>query len=331
MSSREEGLRILIEIDSRQPELAPLQDLPWETLYDPKKGDFLTLDRKTPVVRCLRVPRKRQTAPLQEKRLRILALSASPFGCPPLDLERERRNLKEAWKGPIVPLQKTDREEIHQIFRKAPVHVLHFMGHGSFDRATGEGMLLLEGKNGVALPVSGRALAEDLKRFPDLRLVVLNACQTACSVGEAGPDPFAGVATALVMGGAPAVIAMRQPVTDAAAVAFSKALYERLAAGDPVEAALTEARLAIHRLDEKSGEWATPVLFLRPTREGLPTWLRKLLAASLAAAVILAILALYFGLSWERERRSTEVNRLINEGTGLLEDGRAEEARSTFL
>lgn len=330
-SREEEGLRILIEVDPRNPELAPVQNLPWEFLYDPGKGDFFALDRKTPVVRCLRVPRKRRPAPLQEKRLRILALSASPIGCPPLDLERERRNLEEAWKGPIVPLQKTGREEIHQVFRKASIHVLHYMGHGSFDRTSGEGTLLLEGKDGAVLPVNGRVLGEDLKRFQDLRLVVLNACHTGRSVGDAGPNPFAGVATALVMGGIPAVIAMSQPISDPAAVAFSQALYERLAAGDPVEAALADARLAIHRTDGKSGEWGTPILFLRPTREGFPRWLKRLLAASLAASVILAVLTSYFGLSWEQERRSTKALRSINRENGLLVAGSREEARASFL
>lgn len=327
MSSRGDGLRILLEVDPRQPELAPIQILPWETLYDPETGDFLALSGKTPVARSLRVPRKSRPTRLQEKGLRILALAASPAGSPPLDLERERRNLEKAWKGPIVPLRKTDREEIHRIFRKAPVHVLHYMGHGSFDIATGEGMLLLEGKDG-AVPVSGRALAEDLKRFPDLRLVVLNACHTARSVGDAGPNPFAGVATALVMGGVPAVIAMRQPISDPAAVAFSQALYERLAAGDPVEAAMTEARLAIHRLDEKSGEWATPVLFLRDSQGPVLTVRR---VSFLAAALVASVVALFSGLGWFQDLRASGALRHSNEGIELLEAWRNEEAREAFL
>ena len=49
------------------------------------------------------------------------------------------------------------------------------------------------------------------------------------------------------MGGMPAVVAMRGPVPDIAAVAFSRTFYQRLAAGDPIEAAVTEGRLAIQR------------------------------------------------------------------------------------
>lgn len=327
LSGKDEGLRVLIEVDPERPETAAIQDLPWECLYDPETGDFLALSRKTPVARSLRVPRERRSALAQEKRLRILALSASPTGYPPLDLERERQNLEKAWKGPIVPLRKTDREEIHRTFRETPTHVLHYMGHGTFDRATGEGTLLLEGKDGRALPVSGRALAEELKRFPDLRLVVLNACHTARSVGDAGPNPFAGIATALVMGGVPAVIAMRQPISDAAAVAFSKTLYERLAEGDRVEEALAEARLAIHRLDERSGEWATPVLFLRDSPGPVLTLRRvSFLAATIAATVI----ALFLGLGWLRDLRASTALGHSNEGIELLGTGRVDEAREAF-
>ena len=37
------GLRIRLELDLRNPELAPLQELPWELLCRPETGDFLVL------------------------------------------------------------------------------------------------------------------------------------------------------------------------------------------------------------------------------------------------------------------------------------------------
>ncbi len=106
-----------------------------------------------------------------------------------------------------------------------------------------------------------------LHDFESLRLVVLNACHTAEAVGTQGPNPFAGAASSLVMSGVPAVVAMNGPVSDLAAVAFSRTFYQRLAAGDPIEAAVAEGRLAIQRADPRDGVWATPVLFLR-TRTG---------------------------------------------------------------
>jgi hypothetical protein len=57
----------------------------------------------------------------------------------------------------------------------------------------------------------------------------------------------------------PAVIANQYSITYDAANDFSKRFYGRIAAGDPVDSAITEARL---RGRYESPEWATPVLFL---------------------------------------------------------------------
>ena len=53
------------------------------------------------------------------------------------------------------------------------------------------------------------------------------------------------------------------PITDDAALVFSEAVYRRLAAGDSMDAAVAEGRLALLRRMPDSLEWGTPVLFLR--------------------------------------------------------------------
>lgn len=316
------GLRVLIELDPQQKELAPIQELPWERLCDPDARDFLALSRKTPIGRTLRVLQERRPAISPAAPLRILAAAASPSCCPPLDLERELHNLEKGWKE-IVVLRNTDWEKLRGAFNESSFDVLHFMGHGGFDPATGEGTLILEGKDGTADPVGGSVLAQELKDFSGLRLVVLNACHTARSVGDAGPNPFAGAATALMMAGVPAVIAMSRPISDTAAVAFSRSLYESLAAGKPVEAALAEARLAIGRL----GEWGTPVLFLRTSREA-GNIVRRV--SFLAAAVVLAAVALSLAMGRGLDLRALMALRYNNQGISLLEEGRVEEARKKF-
>jgi hypothetical protein len=102
-----------------------------------------------------------------------------------------------------------------------------------------------------------------LKDVPDLRLVFLNACHTGRIPDGAETDPFSGVATALVLGGIPTVVAMQLPVEDHAAIVFSRTVYGRLAQGDPIEAAVTEGRQAIHASHPDTAEWAIPVLFTR--------------------------------------------------------------------
>ena len=71
-----------------------------------------------------------------------------------------------------------------------------------------------------------------------------------------------GVAQHLVQQGLPAVIAMQFPVSDQAAITLAHEFYGALADHYPVDAALTEARVAIY--GQKSlMEWGTPVLFMR--------------------------------------------------------------------
>lgn len=260
------GLRIQLKLNPQHPDLARLYSLPWELLFRPDTHDFLSLSRLSPVVRYLDVSRPTSPYPLPD-RLRILVAMANPRGLPPLDLHRERANLESAWgrhaSVETVFLPHASPGAIREELLENPFHVIHFMGHAGFHGSSGEGVLYFEGSGGGPLPVSGQVLASKLKDFRSLRLVFVNACETARASGTSGINPFAGVATALVLGGMPAVVAMQFPISDVAAVAFSRAFYQRLAAGDSVDIAVTEGRQAVHSENAESIEWATPVLFLR--------------------------------------------------------------------
>jgi Tfp pilus assembly protein PilF len=220
-------------------------------------------------------------------------------------------------------------------------HVLHFMGHGGSVPGQEERVLFFESAAGGADPVRGTDLANKLNDdFPALRLAVLNACQSAAPGGnaEAGADfdPFAGVATSLVLGGFPAVIAMRLPISDDAAIAFSRAFYERLAAGDPVDAAAAEGRQAVHSAAPADFAWATPVVFMRtPNGELYPEkdippdgplpralWPRRLAAGLLALALIAGA---WLGV------RAWWAERLVAEGVAFAQHGQWQEARKVFL
>jgi CHAT domain-containing protein len=62
--------------------------------------------------------------------------------------------------------------------REENFHIIHFMGHGSFNETTAEGTLLLETSEGMIDPVPGEVLATLLKQGAGPTLVVLNACNT---------------------------------------------------------------------------------------------------------------------------------------------------------
>lgn len=264
------GLRIKIHIDPEEPGLAALLRLPWELMYQQEKRRYLAQSAYTPIVRHLPVPQADVPLPIEGK-LRVLVVIAAPTDLPHLKLEQETRDLEHTWALDSVDLRvlrHASFEDLQNRLREEDFHVLHFMGHGVFDEQTGQGALAFERKAdpGEARTrdlVSGTSLGMVLRDEPTLRLVFLNACETA--VAEEGTidrhDPFAGVASAIVMAGAPAVVAMQAPIPDDVAIRFSGTVYELLSAGYPVESAVTAGRRIVE--PEPDYAWATPVLFMR--------------------------------------------------------------------
>jgi len=223
---------------------------------------------------------------------------------------------------------------LHRALGERQCHVLHFMGHGGSVAELPERVLFFTAEDGSVDAVRGVDLANQLAGFPTLRLVVLNACQSA-AVAEAraadqGTEAFAGVANALVLGGLPAVIAMQLPISDAAAIAFSRAFYQHLAAGDPVDAAVAEGRQAVHLADRLSSEWATPVLFLRtPTGELYPegdVW-DPSVGRKRARRWITGLLALFFLGGAGVVARNWRVEQLVADGAAPFGHGKPSEAR----
>ncbi len=261
-----DGLRITLHLHLQDRELAALHGLPWELLTRLDRDQPLGLDRRFSIVRY--VPQPRSARPPLPDRLRILVASSEPKGCEPLKLDQEIKGIQGAFEGDqkveIVPLAHVTLDGLRRALVEEEFHVLHFLGHGDYDPESGEGALYLEDGQGKAAIVRGRHLAEQLLDRSSLRLAFLNACRTARA---SAPRAFGGVATALVRAGLPAVIAMQFPITDGAAITFSETLYRRLAAGDGIDAAVTEGRLAIVGRQPKSLEWGTPVLFLH-ARDG---------------------------------------------------------------
>jgi hypothetical protein len=288
-----EGLRIKILIDPRNSGMAFLQSLPWELLYSTRDRDFVALSRKKPIVRYLMVPHGVTTLRLnQPLRILVVAPEIQDSSVPRLDLEQELRNLRTALRwNPRIKMVRPEASTIigirNTLLRK-PCHVIHFMGHGSFDHESSEGYLFFQDEHGGVEKITGVALARALKDFPSLRLLVINACDSAQSGSSS--NPFAGVANALILSGLPAVVAMQFPITDEAAIDFSKAFYARLARADSIDAAVAEGRQAVHARNYRSLDWSAPVLFMRcPDGQLFSAERKKTLFK--AGAVVLCVLA----------------------------------------
>ncbi|HEX8279852.1 MAG TPA: CHAT domain-containing protein, partial [Chthoniobacterales bacterium] len=255
------GLRIRLRLRDT-PELA---DLPWEYLYQSERREFLALSKETPVVRYLDLADKVKPLTVTPP-LRVLVMLSSPSDLDCLDVEKEWQKLKEAvrhleeQKRLIVErLERATLSELQSRLRKGSYHIFHFVGHGSFDPVTEESVLAFEDENGRKRLVSGPDLGIYLRDEPDLRLVLLNACEGARASRS---DPFSGAAQSLVQKGIPAVIAMQFEVSDEAAIAMADGFYSALSDDYPVDAALAEARKAVFAAG-CSVEWGTPVLYLR--------------------------------------------------------------------
>ncbi|HEV7506927.1 MAG TPA: SUMF1/EgtB/PvdO family nonheme iron enzyme [Thermoanaerobaculia bacterium] len=250
----DKGLRLRLRLDADSPEL---WEWPWEYLYDPKR-EFLAVSPATPIIRYIEMAE--ETRPLRvAPPLRLLLITASPRGFAGLDIEQELAGLEST----LAPLRKNRRIEVLSLrgagraslreHLRQTCHVLHFIGHGE------GGALLLESPDGGADRVTGEELSLILRVQPRLRLVVLNACEGAR--GGDPSNPLASVAQALVKARIPAVVAMQFAISDHAALSFSRYFYDAIAAREPVDRAISEARNAM--AVEQIPEWGTPVLAMR--------------------------------------------------------------------
>ena len=258
----DEGWRLTLVL---HPNAVALWGLPWEYLHDGRKPLALSNVWIQRMPRGLRAITARRT-PLP---LRILVVVASPLGVTDLDTEKEIAVIQDALDPAVVDGQveldflesEVTLEALAAEVRDWPCHVIHYTGHGGRDSSTGETFLAMEDEEGKAVPATGAKLLRALRGAKNLRLVVLSGCLTA---QMADRDALRGVATALLVGKIPAVLAMQYSVLDESATKFAKTFYTALGRGECPEAALCEARrdLSFARGDERA-DWGLPALYLR--------------------------------------------------------------------
>jgi hypothetical protein len=280
--ANDEGLRVRLKLDQYA-----LVDLPWEYAYLPSPGTpakyqgadgFLVLDRSISLVRYEILGQAPGVLdPVSGEALRLVALSASPkeLGLATLNLATEQQNIEQALKGLSGIQAEFYPDATVGVLLDAVghnLHIFHFAGHGKFEgdlgaaygTIEGQGYLLLTNDAGQPARLSGEKLALNLKGR-GIRLAILGACEGG---RRDEINPWTGVAPALTKAGIPAVVGMQYTIRDANAIAFSRQFYRALAAGQPVDAAVTEGRLAIfNQADDSERDWGVPVLYLRAEEE----------------------------------------------------------------
>ncbi len=255
------GLRVRLRVDP--PDLAAL---PWEVMRDPVQHEYLCLMPNVQVVRYQRAPSPPGALEVTPP-LRILAMAVSPPSLATIDAADERRRITESTEqlsaGGILSVdwvEGTTWRALDRALSRGTYHVFHFIGHGGFNDRTQEGFVALCLDDGRIDEFDARRLSRILTAHDELRLVVLNACEGARASSR---DPYSSVAAKLVHQGIPAVIAMQYEISDVAARIFAHDFYEQLAAGQPVDAAVGQARRAVQFDIKESLEWLTPVLHSR--------------------------------------------------------------------
>jgi CHAT domain len=191
-----------------------------------------------------------------------------------IHVEEEIGYIKEAFRKVcgLVDLEVArlpDRKGVRKMVGDVKPHVVHFIGHGDVDGEVGYLELEQPGTSNIKWTAS--AIRDDLSRvikdqrsgeevIKVPRLVVLNACQS----GEPGEHRGTrAAAEGLAELNVPAVIAMQGPIRGRAAALFASGLYETLSHGEPLDRAVTRARVEItDELSQDQRDYALPALIL---------------------------------------------------------------------
>lgn len=254
-------LRIRLQIN-HAPALAML---PWEYLFDPVRKEFVALSLQSPFLRYTNLMHRivpfKVTPPL-----RMLVVSASPGGYPAFARDQAWFTILDSLdylalenKLVLERLTKPTLFDLQRRLREKEYHILHFIGHGSTNPATGEASLLFEDEMGRGRPVNGEHLGALLRDHFSLRLVTLTACD---AVRTPTANPYITIAANLIRRGVPAVVATHSSLPTTAITTFANTFYSLIAGFAPVDLAMNETRRVLVG-DQHKAAWGVPLLFMR--------------------------------------------------------------------
>ncbi|MEM6445889.1 MAG: tetratricopeptide repeat protein, partial [Cyanobacteria bacterium P01_D01_bin.123] len=240
-----------------------LLSLPWEILHD--GTGYLSQGANGARVRR-RLPNRKRTETIEaDLPIRVLLVSPRPEADENdndvgyLDHRISARALMQAVENLGESLVKVDILQpptfpaMKEALRQAredhdPYEIVHFDGHGVYDRRVGLGALCFEdprdseklGKRLLKL-VKADELAAELKEH-GVPLIYLEACQSA----KSKDDPMASVAAKLLEEGVGSVVAMRHTVLVETARRFVQPFYRALAEGKRVGDAMLAGQTELY-------------------------------------------------------------------------------------
>ncbi len=267
-------LRLQLSFEGRAAHLA---SIPWEYLYYPatdyRRGFFLSTEPDLVLSRYMPLEIARQTLTSAESPLRILLVVSAPYDLGPVISDGVMESIEkfaETYPIQVDSLNKPTIDGFLDKIEEIKPHVLHFIGHGQFNKVEGNGEIALLDTDGRSVRwVKDEDFAEYLVHMRSIpRLVFLHLCEGGVVDFDAN---YAGLAPQLIRAGIQAVVAMQYPISNDAAIIFSRAFYSTLAKGEPVDIAIWEGRFRITSSISKaydSSVFGTPVLYMR-SRDGI--------------------------------------------------------------
>lgn len=266
------GTRLLTFIEGEEPWLASLidgsygatlriitghrlQQLPWELLA--RDGSFLTVDGRAPLL-TVRAAGAHTVLPDPvvpgNRPLRVLFMATSPEGVEPvLNFEAEESAILQATArtGTDLVVEESGTLEglrfLNLDYGNGYFDVLHLTGHATV--TDGRPVFLIENELGEPILATADQLAQAMEgNWP--RLVFISGCLTGKAFDD---DASVSMGQSIVRAGAPVVLGWALPVGDNSATELAAELYRALAAGQPVDRAIVEARQ--HLFMQKHSAW----------------------------------------------------------------------------
>ncbi|MEW6211487.1 MAG: tetratricopeptide repeat protein [Acidobacteriota bacterium] len=260
-----------------------LLSLPWELLHD--DGGYLFQGRRAVRVRRRLPNRRRQDVVASGLPIRILLVSPRPEddSTAYIDHRISAKPLIEAIESlgelaTLTLLTPPTFPDLQKALKRAdeagePFDVVHFDGHGVYDKKVGLGALCFEDPKDAnkiekreSELIHAEKMAEVMRDYR-VPLVFLEACQSAMTE----EDPTASVAARLLEEGVASVVAMSHSVLVETARRFVKAFYEEMARGARVGAAMIAGQRALYgdtyRIkimgagELRLQDWFVPVLY----------------------------------------------------------------------
>jgi len=283
-----QGRPLRLRLDIRDPDLI---SLPWEIMQsEPGKqaislSQQLLFSRTTTAVDPLPPSRAdyalRVLLVLGQADEQAIAPATATNGDRFLNLEQEAQALSQALEhravarlypngfAPAAPsvvdtLVQPTLPELVNCLESNTYNVFFYAGHGT--PAPDGGLLYLR----PDACINGTELAQVLTRC-QVKLAVFNACWGAQPAKDAhqAPIPRSSLAEVLIHHGVPAVLAMRDMITDAEALSFIEVFAQALAERTPIDRAVAIGRqqlLTLYKFNQPA--WTLPVLYMHPEFDG---------------------------------------------------------------